>query len=376
MTPETHPVGDGRPMDFVHQSWRTRVLFGAGRRAQIAAEVQALGLSRVLVISTPGRASLGDAIAADLGPAAVAVLPAAQMHVPVESVDVALALAASAGVDGYVAVGGGSATGLAKAMALRVGQPYVALPSTYAGSEMTPIWGISEHGEKRTGRDERVLPRVVVYDPELTYTLPLPVSAASGLNAIAHAVEALYAPDRSPLVSLLAAEGVRAITQALPAIAVHPADLAARSQALYGSWLCGICLGATTMGLHHRLCHILGGTFDLPHAQTHAVVLPYVLAFNDEAAPEAVDALATALGEDEPAAALQSLGQSLAGVSSLQALGLRRPDVDAVVELAVQNPYANPGVVSAEALHRLLLAAWQGAPVDRRPGRPRTPASA
>ncbi len=364
-------------MQFVHQSWRTRVVFGAGRRAQIAAEVRELGLSRVLVICTPGRKSLGDAIGAHLGSAAVAVHAAAQMHVPVESVDEALALAARARVDGYVAVGGGSATGLAKAMALRVDLPYVALPSTYAGSEMTPIWGISENGEKRTGSDERVLPRVVVYDPELTCTLPLPVSAASGLNAIAHAVEALYAPDRSPLVSLLATEGIRALSGALPAIAESPSDLIARSRAMYGSWLCGICLGATTMSLHHQLCHILGGSFGLPHAQTHAVVLPYVVAFNDAAAPEALSALVTALGEDEPAAALQSLGRNLAGASALQALGLRRQDVDTLVDLALQKPYANPRVVSGETLRQLLLAAWKGAPVDpRRPGRPQTPASA
>ncbi len=242
--------------------------------------MDAVGLARVLVICGPTHEDLGRRVADLLGDRAVAVLPEARMHVPAEVARRAVELAMATSADGCVAVGGGSAIGLGKAVALQLGLPVVAVPTTYAGSEMTPVWGLTEDGAKRTGRDPRVQPVAVVYDPELTLAMPLDLTATSGLNAVAHAVEGLYAPDGSPVTALMAEEAVRAFAGALPVLAADGADLDARGEALYAAWLCGSVLGATTMGLHHKLCHVLGGTLGLPHAATHAVLLPHVLAFN------------------------------------------------------------------------------------------------
>jgi maleylacetate reductase len=278
------------------------------------------------------------------------------MHVPVEVADEAVDVARKLDADGCVAVGGGSAIGLGKALALRAGLPLIAVPSTYAGSEMTPVWGLTENGVKRTGRDRAVLPRSVVYDPELTLSMPPALSGTSGMNAIAHAVEALYAPDASPVISLMAEEGVRSLAAALPVVAD------ARSQALYGAWLCGACLGATTMGLHHKLCHVLGGTFNLPHADTHTVVLPYVLAFNSPAVPTALAALRRALGTPDPALGLYDLAGRLGAPRSLAALGLPREGIERAVGLAAATPYANPREASPDDLRAILTAAYEGAP--------------
>jgi maleylacetate reductase len=287
------------------------------------------------------------------------------MHVPVEVADRAVELARSLGADGCVAVGGGSSIGLGKAIALRTGLPLIAVPSTYSGSEMTPVWGITENGAKRTGRDPAVLPRSVVYDPELTLELPVPLSVTSGINAVAHAVEALYAPDTSPLIALMAEEGVRALAGALPELAAGPRSLDARGRALYGAWLCGSCLGATTMGLHHKLCHVLGGTFGLPHAETHTVVLPYALAYNAPAAPEAATAVARALGAEDAGAApvaLWELAGRLGAPRSLAELGLKESDLATAAAQAVSQAYANPRPVTEDGVLALLRAAYEGTP--------------
>src|SRR3569833_2164605 len=228
---------------------------------------------------------------------------------------------------------------------------------------MTPIWGLTEAAEKRTGRDRRVLPRSVLYDPVLTVTLPAGLSAASGMNAIAHAVEGLYAPDASPIVSLMAEEGVRALAAALPRVVADGADLDARTEAQYGAWLCGAVLGATPMSLHHKLCHTLGGTLDLPHAQTHTVVLPHTLAYNQPAAPEAVASLSRALGgRPDPAQALWELTGRLGAARSLRELGMAEQDIPRIVELALASPYANPRPLTHAGIESLLRTAWAGGP--------------
>src|SRR4051812_18144538 len=293
---------------FTYEALPMRVVFGAGCLAKLPEEVEAQGLTRVLVLCSPEQEDTGRVVAAALRDRAAGVLAEARMHVPVEVAHRARALAAELGADGCVAVGGGSAIGLGKAIALEHDLPVIAIPTTYAGSEMTPVWGLTEGGEKRTGRDIRVLPKSVLYDAELTLTLPAGLSAASGMNAIAHAVEGLYAPDATPIVSLMAEEGTRALAAALPRVVADGSDLEARGQAQYGAWLCGAVLAATTMSLHHKLCHTLGGTLDLPHAQTHTVVLPHALAYNQPAAPQAVAALSRALGgADDPAQELWEL---------------------------------------------------------------------
>ncbi len=354
---------------FTYQALPMRVVFGAGSLASLPDEVAALGLTRVLVLCSPEQEATGEQVADALGDRAAGVLPEARMHVPIEVARRARQLAAELGADGCVAVGGGSAVGLGKAIALEHDLPVVAVPTTYAGSEMTPVWGLTEGGAKRTGRDIRVLPRSVLYDPELTLTLPPGLSATSGMNAIAHAVEGLYAPDATPIVSLMAEEGTRALAAALPRVVADGAGLEARGEAQYGAWLCGAVLAATTMSLHHKLCHTLGGTLDLPHAQTHTVVLPHALAYNQPAAPEAVAALSRALGGvPDPARELWELAGSLGAPRSLAELGVEEADVPRIAELAVAGgagkAYANPRPVTRDGVEALLRAAWAGEPPD------------
>jgi alcohol dehydrogenase class IV len=254
----------------------------------------------------------------------------------------------------------GSAIGLAKAIALELGLPIVAVPTTYAGSEMTQIWGITEGGEKRTGRDPRVLPRTVIYDPALTLSLPARVAGPSGINAIAHCVEALYAPNVNPIIALMAEEGIRALAGSLPTVVHNPSDLDARAQALYGAWLAGTALGAATLGLHHKLCHTLGGSFNLPHAEVHTVILPHAAAYNASAAPAALARAGRALGTADAPGAIFDLAVALGAPTALRDIGMRADDLAAAADLATRNHYPNPAPVTREGVRRLLDDAFYG----------------
>jgi maleylacetate reductase len=348
--------------EFVYQALPMRVVFGAGRSAHLAEELDVLGVRRVFVLSTSGHEELATRLAEPLGDRVAGIFAGARMHVPVEVVAAAAKAAAGVDADAYLAVGGGSTVGLGKALALRTSLPVVAVPTTYSGSEMTPIWGLTENGAKRTGRDPAVLPRSVVYDPDLTLTLPVGLSVTSGLNSLAHAVEALYAPNASPMTSLMAREGAEAMLDALPRIVADPGEKDARSRALYGAWLCGAVLGATTMSLHHKLCHVLGGSLDLPHSPTHAVVLPHVLAYNASVAPAAKTALAELLAADDPALALWELSGRLGAPRALSELGMSEADIPRVVAEVLATPYANPRQPTADDLSALLHAAVEGLP--------------
>lgn len=344
---------------FRYEALPMRVVFGSGTSRKLGTELDRLGLNRVLVLGSSIERT--RRVSDDLGERVAAVFARARQHVPVEVVDEAAALATEVSADGCVAVGGGSTIGLGKAITLRHGLPVVAIPTTYAGSEMTPVWGLTENRIKRTGRDPAVLPRTVIHDPELTLTLPTGVSVTSGLNAIAHAAEALYAPDASPIPDLMAEEGTRSIATALPRIVADPADLDARSDALRGAWLCGAVLGATTMSLHHKLCHILGGTFGLPHAETHTVVLPHALAFTLRGAPRATAVLSRALHTTDVPAALHDLATGLGAPSSLAALGMPADGIGEVVRQVLVVPCASPREVTAGAVTGLLERAMVGA---------------
>lgn len=349
---------------FVYEALPMRVRFGDHSLDALPAELDALGVSTAVVVTTPQQADLGDQVAGILGDAAAGTYPHAAMHVPAATAAAARKFVAEVGANAVICVGGGSTTGLGKAIALESDLPIIAVPTTYAGSEMTPIWGVTDQSVKRTGRTATVLPRSVVYDPTLTINLPVEVSVTSGLNAVAHAVEGLYAPDASPIISLMAAEGITKMLTALPTITTSPTDLPARSDALYAAWLCGAVLGATTMGLHHKLCHILGGTFDLPHADTHAIVLPYVMAFNLAAAPSARAALQLATGSSSPARAIGDLERELGIPASLADIGMPESGIVEVIRQAMQSPYSNPRPVSEADLTRILSAAYTGSAPD------------
>jgi maleylacetate reductase len=284
------------------------------------------------------------------------------MHVPIETARQAREIANELKADCAIAIGGGSTTGLGKAIALESSLPILAIPTTYAGSEMTPIYGITENGIKKTGRDARVLPKTVIYDPELSLSLPVALSVTSGINAIAHAAEGLYAQDANPIMSLLAEEGIRALAQGLPRISTDATDLDARSDALYGAWLCGAVLGSVGMSLHHKLCHTLGGSYNLPHAETHTIILPHALAYNAAAAPDAMERIARAFGARDAAAGAYELARDLGAPLALKDIGMREEELDRCAEIASQNAYWNPRPVEREAIRALLDNAYHGRP--------------
>lgn len=344
-----------------------RVVFGAGTLATVRAEVERLGIARALVLTTPAQTAHGRAVIDRLGDRAAGLFDGAMMHTPVEVTAAALAVVRERAADGVVAIGGGSTTGLGKAIAVRTGLPQVVIPTTYAGSEMTPILGETDGGHKTTRSSPDILPETVIYDVELTLGLPAALSGTSGINAIAHAVEALYARDANPITSLMAEQAIAALARALPAIATDPGDRAARTDALYGAWLCGMCLGAVGMALHHKLCHVLGGAFGLPHAETHTAVLPYAVAYNAAAAPGAMariaNALAAGLGRPcgDAAAALYDLAGAVGAARSLAAIGMPADGLDRAADLAVANPYWNPRPLDRAAIRDLLQRAFTGA---------------
>lgn len=340
----------------------SRVVFGEGTLAQLPAELDRLGLKRVLVLATPQQAGSAQALVDALGGRAAGIFAEAAMHTPVEITERAMAQVQALGVDGTVAVGGGSTIGLGKAIALRTDLPQVAVPTTYAGSEMTTILGETAGGEKRTLRSLKVLPEVVIYDVSLTLSLPPALSATSGLNAIAHAVEALYAPDTNPVVALMAEEAIGALARGLPRVVAAPHDVQGRSDALYGAWLCGTVLGMVAMSLHHKLCHVLGGSFGLPHAETHAVVLPHATAYNAAHAPDAMARIARALGAADAAMGLHELAKRLGAPTALRDLGLKEADLDRAAQIASRDPYANPRPIERAGIRKLLSDAWAGRP--------------
>lgn len=346
---------------FTYEPIRSRVIFGAGSLSEVPKEAARLG-SRFLVLSTPEQVDLAERISAALGDLSAGVHGEAVMHVPVATARAATEKAKQLGVDGLIAAGGGSTTGLAKAIALETGLPILAVPTSYAGSEMTPIWGMTENGLKRTGRDPRVLPHTAIYDPELTLGLPARMSGVSGLNAIAHCVEGLYSEQANPLISIMAEEGIRALGQSLPIIVRDPGNLEARGKALYGAWLGGVVLGSVGMAIHHKLCHTFGGAFNLPHAETHAIVLPHATAYNAAAAPDAMARVALALNTDNAPQGLYDLLKTVGAPMALKDIGMPEAGAERVVELALTNPYYNPAPLEAGRLRVLVHNAIHGHP--------------
>ena len=348
--------------EFIYSASPARVIFEAAGVALLPSEIARLGLERVLLLSTPGQEAIARRLAGLIGPTCVDVFAGAAMHTPVAVTDQAMRLVSELAVDGVVAVGGGSAIDLSKAIAVRTDLPQIAVPTTYAGSEMTPILGETKDGAKVTKNTQKALVETVIYDVDLTLQLPPAISAASGVNAIAHAVEALYAKNRNPIIDMMAREGVRALAGALPIIIRKPMDRSSRSDAQYGAWLCGICLGSVGMSLHHKLCHTLGGAFGLPHAETHSVILPHALAYNAPHTPQAVQTLADVLQHPDPALALYNLAGELGTPRGLRDLGMPESAIDAATEQALANAYWNPRTLEFEAVRDCIARAWAGDP--------------
>lgn len=408
---------------FEYNANPARVIFGPGTLKQLPAELARLRVSAPLLLSTPQQLAQAESLQSLLlssstssssssssGPdkpiTPAGIFAEATMHTPTSVTERALEVVRASRADAVVSVGGGSTIGLGKALAVRTGLPHVCVPTTYAGSEMTPILGeTSEEGEggkktKTTRSDPKILPGTVIYDVELTMTLPAGLSATSGVNAIAHAgmffssfffpgvkgrrrtlprlalvqpythtklthpaVEALYARNTNPIITLLALEGTKALATSLPTIIRNPSDTPARTAAQYGAWLCGTCLGSVGMALHHKLCHALGGTLDLPHAETHTIVLPHALVYNAPALPaETLRRLADALpgSEGDPVRGLNVLLGRLGVKRALRDLGMEESGIDVVADVAVRNPYWNPRPVEREGVRELIRRAWAG----------------
>lgn len=345
---------------FVHDTVTPRIVFAAGALGRVPEEVERLGAERVLLIADPHNVEARERLERDLGHAVAGVVAEVVEHVPAEVAAQAVGQSDACRADLLVSLGGGSATGLAKAVAKERGIRILAIPTTYAGSEMTQIWGLTEGVTKTTGRDERVRPCTVVYDPELTLSMPAALTAASGMNALAHCVEAAYAADASPLIRIAAVEGVRALANALPRCVAHTGDAEARARALYGAWLAGMTLGNAAMGIHHKLCHVLGGAYRLPHGGLHSALLPFSADFNRSAAPDTMRRLAEALDADDAPAALWDLAGRIGAPRSLAEVGFAPDHLEKVVATVAATPPANPRPIDAEGVRGLLRAAVAG----------------
>ena len=348
------------PSSFLFEALPARVRFGSGAIDMIGEEAERLGVRRLLLLCTPRQEQQARDVAEKLGDRAAGIFSGAAMHTPTDVTRQALIQVADIGVDGVISIGGGSAIGLGKAIALETDLPQIAVPTTYAGSEATPILGQTEAGIKTTQRTLRVLPETIIYDVDLTMRLPVGISMASGLNALAHAAEALYAPDSNPVVDLMAEQAIAALLRALPAIHAAPENSEARALALYGAWLSGSCLGSVGMALHHKICHVLGGAFDLPHAETHAAMLAHSLAYNLPAAPHARSRLQALLEAEDPARALDDLARRIGAPRALRDLGMPEHGIEEAAALAVDNPYPNPRPLRRDALTAMLRRAWAG----------------
>ncbi|GAA5995120.1 maleylacetate reductase [Rhodotorula paludigena] len=354
---------------FVYNALPARVIFGWGTSSQVAQEVKKLGCSRALVLTTPQQVDAGEKVKADLGDLAVGIYSNATMHTPVHVTLEALSKAKELNVDCCVSVGGGSTIGLGKALALHSPDnakiKNIVIPTTYAGSEATPIIGQTENDKegkplKTTQKTLKVLPEVIIYDIDLTLTLPAQMTVTSGLNAVAHAVEALWAVEANPIISNLAVQGIEAIGRSLPLIKADPKSRDGRSDALFGAWACGTCLGAVGMSLHHKLCHTLGGSFNMPHAETHTVILPHAVSYNAPYAQEAVSRVAKALGVDNAAQGLFDLAKNNGAPYSLKELGFKEEDLEKAADIAAKAPYPNPAPLEKEKLLKLLTNAFHG----------------
>lgn len=345
--------------DFVYSTSPAHIVFGTGKAATVGEWIDRIGCRRALVLSTPHQKADAERLAETLGSRTAGVFAGAVMHTPVEVTEKAMDVVRQTAADCVVSLGGGSTTGLGKAIAYRTDLPQIVVPTTYAGSEVTPILGQSEAGRKTTVRSASILPEVVIYDPALTLGLPVGMSVTSGLNAMAHAVEALYAQDRNPVSTLMAVEGLRAFRTSLPVIVAAPEDTGARAEALYGAWLCGTVLGTVGMALHHKICHTLGGTFDTPHAETHAIMLPHTAAFNAVAVPDMLAPVTEIFG-GSVGGGLWDFARAAGAPMALKDLGFSEKDLDLAAGIATQNPYANPRPIDRLSIRALLQDAWEG----------------
>jgi maleylacetate reductase len=351
-------------MNFRYSTLPWNIIFGVDSLQRLPVELKMLGRSRALVLTTPTQANIGQHVVEILQDSCVGLYDQAVMHVPAATASDASEVARSLNADCTVAIGGGSTTGLGKILALKADLDNIAIPTSYAGSEMTNIWGITDDGKKVIGRDDRVVPTLTIYDPVLTLSLPPKFAASSGLNAMAQAAVNVASLESNPIVNIMARDAVKALSKSLPRILEAPDDLDARELALYGACLAGGALGTGTTSLHHRLCHTFGGTFNTPHAETHTVLLAHSIAYNASAAKEGTAQLAEALGVDDAALGIYELARRLGAPTTLKQLGVLEADLDKAAAISVEAPISNPAPVTLERVRKLLDDAFHGRPPE------------
>jgi maleylacetate reductase len=343
---------------FSYQQPLGSVTFGAGALAKLPEILATLGVARPLLVPTPSQRATADLLSVALGTDVAGIFPGVAPHVPSTAVDALVAQARQANADALIAVGGGAAIDLAKAASFGTQLLVIAVPTTYGGAELTA------HAGRTTGRTKEGVatgpPRAVLYDPELTYDLPVRASAGSAMNALAHCVEALYAPRPQPLALLAAEEALRRMPAAMRTVAHAPRDPAAREELLYGGYLAGVALAGSGMALHHRICHVLGGRYGIAHGDANAVILPHALRFNAPAAPEAIATLARVLQTNDVPEALADLAREAGAALSLEQLGLGHDELGAVADNVLAAPLPNPRTVDRRQLLEILEDAWTG----------------
>jgi maleylacetate reductase len=366
-------------MTWVHTGFAQQIHFGRGTLARVRAIVRDLGGRRVMLVTTRSRAESAEArrLVTGLGPVVESVFAEARAHVPTAVVQAALQQARRDGVDTIVSFGGGSCADLGKAVCYfteqeagtpgasffdRPALPHIAVPTTYSGAEVTPYFGMTdEHTRRKSGAGgPTIAPAAVVYDPEVTLSTPPRISAETGMNALAHCVEAAYSPARTPEAEAVAIAGAARIFRALPQVIARPGDLGARTEMLAAAALAGRCLQNASMGVHHGLAQLLGGRTAIAHGLANGVLLAHAVRFNADAVPDELDRLARALSVADVATAIDELRATLGLPGSLAECGVTDDDLDAVARLAESSPAvaANPKPVSAADARAILDAAF------------------
>jgi len=347
-------------MDFVYDANPSRVIFAVGARSRAGEELDRLGASRIMVVTTPTQAGVAAEFARLIGQRAGIVYPCAQLHTPTNVTEAALTAVSSVKADGILAIGGGTAIGLSKAIALRTDLPQLIIPTTFAGSEVTPILWETQRGDRIVQRNLKILPETVIYDPGFVSALPASIAGPSAMNALANAIEALCARDGNPLTQIMAEQSIRTLADALPRVLADGAHINAWSGALQGSWLAGASAGSVSAALHHKLCDVLGAAFDLTYADVHCVMLPYTAAFQLRETPGAMKRAAHALGCEDGPLALYDLMLKAANDKSLRKMGLTRAALEKAADLAIGDPHDNAGLATRDEILEMLLGAYEG----------------
>jgi maleylacetate reductase len=345
---------------FTYQSDPIRIVFGAGAVAALRDEADLHKISRLVVLCSPSRADVARRVTASVAERCAALCDASAPNMPREAFDRVVADIERHRADGFVVIGGGSPIGLAKAAAVATKLPYIAIVTTYSGSEMAPRWRIGIADKQESGDSRTALPATAIYDPELALDLPVRMTAASGMNAMAHAVESLYGPDTNPVVQAMAEEAVRRIGSSLPRVVQSPRDLAARTDLAYGAWLAANF--RAEVGLEHAIAQRVRQWFDLDHAHTHAVATPYAVGFNAVAAPEAMTRIKRALGVPDAARGLYDLNARIGLPTGLKGLGLREDDIAKAVEVVAKVKIDHPRAVTKSDLAEVIRQAYFGEP--------------